>query len=145
MLVSPQTSGVLRASDHLDVALQRGLVRAFDPLSLLTRALAQLLMTKVITNIANENQIFDKEEWMRPLSELIATYIPRVRRFYDQLLTTDFSVRSALLLHTHLCHSYPRRLSRLHRTNRSRHQPHRLHRKVGRRAPPTCEISYSTW
>lgn len=73
MIVSPTQYQLVKDAKELTPTAQRGLI----------------MIAKVIQSIANESTSFEKEEYMKPLTELVLKNVPSVHTYYEVVLKEE--------------------------------------------------------
>ena len=73
MIVSPKAYQLVKADKEISTAAHRGLI----------------LVAKVIQAVANESTTFEKEEYMKPLTDQVLKNVPGVHAYYDAILKDD--------------------------------------------------------
>lgn len=73
MIVSPKAYQLVKENKELTPAACRGLI----------------LVAKVIQSVANESTSFEKEEYMKPLTELVMRNVPGVHSYYDAIIKEE--------------------------------------------------------
>lgn len=73
MIVSPKAYQLVKENKELTATSQRGLI----------------LIAKVIQSIANESTTFEKEEYMKPLTDFVLKHVASVHAYYDAIIKEE--------------------------------------------------------